>query len=421
MRHPAAALPFRLSSAVRRAAAVAGLAAALAACGERPAPEPTAEGPPTAVLTRVSFEALPGFGADPVAEALPALDRSCERMAARNAWPDSAPSGLAEPSRGLWPGADAWRAACAALLAVPKGDDAALRRVLMDEFAPYAVADPARKPDDEGPATPGTFTGYYEAELKAAREQGGPYQTPVYGVPQDLVTINPAAFDDSLPSTRLVGRVEDGRLVRYWTRAEIETGALEGRAPVLLWAESPVDLHVLHIQGSGRVALADGSTTRIGYAGNNGWGFVGIGRVMLDRGLVEPGKASMQDIRAWLKANPDQADSVMQANPRYIFFREITGAGPIGAQGVPLTPRRSMAVDPRFIAYGTPLWLDTVDPDGRLLQRLMVAQDTGSAIRGQVRGDFFWGTGEAALEHAGRMKSTGRYYVLLPKATGTGA
>lgn len=128
----------------------------------------------------------------------------------------------------------------------------------------------------------------------------------------------------------------------------------------------------------------------------------------------------MQDIRAWLKANPDQADSVMRANPRYIFFREITGEGPIGAQGVPLTPRRSMAVDPRYIAYGVPLWLDTVDPDGQPLQRLMVAQDTGSAIKGQVRGDFFWGTGETALEHAGRMKSTGRYYLLLPKTTGKG-
>lgn len=418
MRH--VAVSFRLPPLARRVAAVAGLAAALAACGERPAPEAPPEGPPTASLTRVSFDALPGFSADPVAEALPALERSCERMNSRNSYPDAAPSGLAEGSKSLWPGADAWRTACAALLAVPEGDHATLRRVLTSSFAPYAVADPSKGAGDAGPATPGTFTGYYEAELNAARERGGPYQTPIYGVPQDLVSINPATFDSDLPSTTLVGRVEEGRLVRYWTRAEIEGGAIEGRAPVLMWTDSPVDLHVLHIQGSGRVALPDGTTSRIGYAGNNGWGFVGIGRVMLDRGLAEPGKASMQHIRAWLKANPAQADSVMQANPRYIFFREIIGDGPIGAQGVALTPRRSMAVDPRFIAYGTPLWLDTVDPDGRPLQRLMVAQDTGSAIRGQVRGDFFWGTGEAALEHAGRMKSNGRYYLLLPKATGTG-
>lgn len=211
-------------------------------------------------------------------------------MSSRNSFPGAAPAGLADTSKALWPDVDAWRDACAAVLAVSNGDNATLRRVLMEKFTPYAVADPARASTEDGPATPGTFTGYYEAELKAARERGGPYQTPVYGVPRDLVTINPATFDDALPSTTLVGRVEDGRLVRYWTREQIETGAIQEQAPVLMWAESPVDLHVLHIQGSGRVTLSDGSTTRLGYAGNNGWRFVGIGRVMLDRGLVEPAR-----------------------------------------------------------------------------------------------------------------------------------
>lgn len=402
-------MPFGLRAAVLTAA----LAFGLTACGERPAPEPP---PPAnqARLTPVAFKALPGFTADPVAEALPALRLSCARMTARGAWPD-APGGLTEDSRALYPDTAAWQAACARLTAVPAGDAAALRRVVSASFQPYAVA----ASDARETASSGTFTGYYEAELTASRTRHGPYQTPIYGVPEDLVTINPASFDSDMPSRTLVGRVEDGRLVRYWDRTQIETGAIDGRASVLAWTDSPVDLHVMHIQGSGRVRLADGTTTRLGYAQNNGHGFVGIGRVMLDRGLAEPGKASMQHIRAWLKANPDQADSVMRANPRYIFFREITGPGPIGAQGVPLTPGRSMAVDPRFIAYGTPLWLDAVDPDGRPLQRLMVAQDTGSAIRGQVRGDFFWGTGETALEKAGRMKSPGRYYVLLPKPAGT--
>lgn len=403
----------RLISAARRLAACGGLALALTACGEEAAPPPPAEPEvPRAELSRVSFDALPGWHADALDDALPALRASCQRMTARASFP-KAPEFLTAQAQEVFPGPGAWSEACAALLAVPEGDAAGLRRVLTGRFIPYAVTDAASGSAD------GTFTGYYEAELRASPVRDGAYQVPIHGVPSDLVSVNLRAFDDSLPNQTLVGRVDAGRLVRYHDRAAIETGAVAETAPVLLWTDDAVDLHVLHVQGSGRVVLPDGSTTRVGYAGNNGWKFVGIGKILKDAGVLPPGQGSMQDIRAWLKANPSVADGYMRQNPRYIFFRTIDGAGPIGAQGVPLTARRSMAVDTRFMPLGAPLWLDAVDPDGRALQRLMVAQDVGSAIKGQVRGDFFWGTGEAALAHAGRMKSPGRYYVLLPQSAGS--
>lgn len=390
-------------------AAALSAAVVLSGCSREEAPTPPPPPPevPAAVhLEPIAFDALPGWSADSVLEALPALRRSCGVF-------DRKP-----PQAWLGLGAVAgtygdWQALCAELaraLPPPTDDDEpALRAWLEGRLQPYAVT------AADGAAT-GTFTGYYEAALKGARTKGPGYETPLYAVPPDLVTVDLGDSDPRLKGKKVVGRVAGTRVKPYWTRQEIEDGALDGTAPVLLWAADPVDAHILHIQGSGQVTLPDGSVQRVGYAGNNGHGFVGIGSEMLRRGLLEPGKASMPDIRAWLKAHPEQARAVMQANPRYIFFRENQGEGPIGAFGVPLTPRRSMAVDTRYVPLGVPLWLDSVDPDGEPLERLMVAQDIGSAIKGVVRGDFFWGPGEPALEKAGRMKSQGRWYVLLPKS-----
>jgi membrane-bound lytic murein transglycosylase A len=206
-----------------------------------------------------------------------------------------------------------------------------------------------------------------------------------------------------------------------YSRAEIDAGALKNRNLELMWLKDPVDVFMLQIQGSAVIQLPDGKITRVGYAGNNGRDFVPVGKLMLQAGVVPKDKGSAQGIRDWMRANPKEGMAWMQKNPRYIFFREL-GAdaaslpGPSGALGVTLTPTRSMAVDPAFLPLGVPVWLDTKTPDGTPLQRLMVAQDVGSAIKGPIRGDLFWGTGAAALEFAGRMKSNGRYYVLLPKA-----
>ena len=362
----------------------------------------TKKAPQRLILTEVGFDDLPGWAEDSLTEALPALKRSCGRLMSR---PDDRPVG----PNGLAGTVADWRPACDALAAPQTSGEAALRSLLTERFRPFELAGPD--------SAEGKFTGYYEAELRGALFPGDVYQVPLFALPPDLIRVDLGRFRADLEGERIFGRVEAGRLVPYYNRAEIDNGVLSGRNQELLWVDDPVDAFFLHIQGSGQVTLPDGSNLRVGFAGSNGLPFVGIGRVLLDEGKVPRDQASMQGIRDWLKANPEEGRLMMQRNPRYIFFRKIEGDGPIGAQGVALTAGRSLAVDPTFLPLGAPLWLDTTWPGGeRPLRRLMVAQDTGSAIKGPVRGDFFWGSGGAALEHAGRMNQPGRYYLLLPAA-----
>ena len=232
-----------------------------------------------------------------------------------------------------------------------------------------------------------------------------------------MITVDLGAFAPALKGQNIVGQVKDGHLEPYPERAEIDSGQLSGRGLELLWAADPVEVFFLQIQGSGLVRFPDNSERRIGYAMSNGRAFTGIGRLLLDSGKIPRSQASMQGIRDWLRANPDEGRVFMERNARYIFFRWIDGEGPIGAQGVALTAGRSIAVDPRFVPYGALIFLDTAWPgETRPLRRLMVAQDTGAAIKGPLRADFFWGTGEAALTYAGRMKKQGRFFILVPKS-----
>jgi membrane-bound lytic murein transglycosylase A len=336
----------------------------------------------------VAMSELPGWSQDRMAEALPAFLRSCNTFFSMKPGDSIGPSVIG--SR-----VGDWQAACAAARMVPSGDSQQARRLFTDHFQAWEVTGP------NGPT--GTFTGYYEATLDGSFERTAIYNTPVYGIPRDLRMDGSKGMRD-----------REGRLEPYPDREAIETGAIDGVAPVLLWARDPVDVHMLHIQGSGQVRLPDGRIQRIGYAANNGHRFVGIGRLMSERGLGDG--ASMPAIRAWLRANPDQGIALMRENPRFIFFRLIDGEGPIGAQGVPLTAERSLAVDKRSIPLGAPVWLTTTDAQGQGIKRLMVAQDTGNAITGAVRGDFYWGGGEQALYHAGGMKSPGRYWLLAPRS-----
>lgn len=378
----------------------------IAGCEERPpekeakAPPPPA--PPTVKLERASFSDLPGWSSDTVAEALPALRRSCGKLM-------SAPAERAVGPDGLAGSVADWKAPCAALTEAGNTDSAALRDILKAHFQPFAVH------GADGPE--GLFTGYYEATLKGARFPGGEYQYPLYRRPGDLISVDLKDFRADLPPRRLLGRVDDARLVPYYTRAEIADGALSGRNLELLWADDPVDVFFLHVQGSGIVQLPDGDEQRVGFAASNGRAFTAIGRKLIDSGELDGQSMSMQAIRDWLRAHPDKARTLMDANARYIFFRPIDGAGPIGSQGVPLTARRSLAIDPDLLPLGAPIWLATTYPaSDKPFQRLMVAQDTGSAIKGAVRGDVFWGHGEPALAQAGKMKQTGRYWILLPRA-----
>ena len=373
----------------------------LGACEKKP---PPVEGPSQLLLAPVSYAELPGWAEDGQAEALPAFLRSCGRLARQ-------PDQRAVGPQGLGGRVADWRPACAALALVPDGDHGAARTAIEAHFTPFRASDAGHEHDQDV----GLLTGYYEAELNGAAFPGGPYQVPIYATPRDLVTVNLGRFRADLEGLRIVGRVEDGRLLPYHTRQEIDDGALGMGESELLWSDDPVDVFFLHIQGSGRVRMPDGSLRRIGFAASNGLDFTAIGRALLAEGKVPRNQASMQGIRAWLRANPAEAAEMMQRNARYIFFRWIEGEGPIGAQGVPLTAGRSLAVDPNFLPFGAPLYLDTTWPGSdKPLRRLVVAQDMGNAIKGPLRGDFFWGSGEAALEYAGRMKQKARFYLLLP-------
>jgi membrane-bound lytic murein transglycosylase A len=275
---------------------------------------------------------------------------------------------------------------------------------------PFAVSD-----------ADGLFTGYYEPELVGSRRRSAAFPIPLYRRPPDLVIADLADFRADLKAERLVGRIVDGRLEPYHRHADIDAGVLAGRGLELLWLADPIDAFFLQVQGSGRVNLAEGGSVRVGYAANNGHPYTTIGRILVERGEMTKEAATMQTVRQWLRDQPDQATAVMQANARYIFFREVEGDGPIGSLGVALTPGRSLAIDASLLPLGAPMWVDTTYPAGtpeagRPLRRLMVAQDTGGAIKGAVRGDIYWGSGEAALEYAGPMKQRGRYYLLLPKA-----
>lgn len=371
--------------------------AALSACAvmeEEPAPRDEV------VLNPSPWSALPGWQTDDVAAVKPALERSCNRIARLPSDRVIGPDDLG----GL---AGDWQRICPQLLAA---DDQAFRALAEQLLQPHRVTGTV------GGET-GLFTGYFEPSLDGSLSQGGIYQTPIHGRPGDLVMVQLGDFRDDLRGRRIAGRIEDGRLRPFEDRAEIADGQLPQDNPVIAWAADPIDVFFLEIQGSGRVNLPSGDQLRVGYAGQNGHPYVPIGRTLINEGELTRENVSLQSIREWLADNPGDAQRVMNTNPSYVFFREILGDGPIGAEGVPLTPGRSLAVDRSILPLGLPVFLDAEDPlnSSQRFQRLMMAQDTGGAIRGAVRGDVFWGDGDEAELRAGKMRSSGRYWLLLPR------
>lgn len=298
---------------------------------------------------------------------------------------------------GLTSGSD-WTQACAAAASWP---DATAAEFFARYFEAVQVGD--------GKAF---VTGYYEPEIAGSRSSSGKYQTPIYRRPQDLIDVDLGQFSDSLKGKKIRGRVDGQQFVPYAERAEIDAGALAGRGLELAWAADPVELFFLQVQGSGRLRLPDGSVMRIGYDGQNGRDYTGIGKLMKDRGLIQAG--SMQDIMRWLRAHPEEGRAIMDENKSYIFFRELTGAGPVGAMGVAVTAEASAAADPKYVPLGAPvvLSLDRAEPNG-----LWIAQDTGGAIKGANRFDSFWGAGDRARAIAGGMSARGSALLLLPIGT----
>ncbi|WP_416227168.1 murein transglycosylase A [Qipengyuania sp. ASV99] len=334
-----------------------------------------------------------GIGREDAGTALASFVESCPQLLRR------------DDVSGLAYGAD-WRPACDAALGWPMSD---APRFFQTHFETARVAD--------GSAF---ATGYFEPEIAGSRTRRPGYDVPVYALPDDLVRAWPAGT----PPAERTGRAPLGRYDRngnfelYPDRAAIEDGALDGRVPVIAWAADPVEFFFLQIQGSGRLRTPSGEVIRIGYAGQNGRGYTGIGGVMRERGLLGNGSGqypgSMQGIMAYIRENPREGRELMRLNQSWVFFRELTGDGPLGALGVPVRRQASVAADPAFVPLGAPVWLDM---DRSEVDGLWIAQDTGGAIKGANRFDTFWGAGLDAREIAGGMSARGQALLLLPKGT----
>ncbi|MGQ0655200.1 MAG: murein transglycosylase A [Betaproteobacteria bacterium] len=352
-------------------------------CPECPAPAKPPVARPAAQYTPASFEALPGWQAARLEPSLRAFLAGCPRPALARA--------------------------CELGAAVPADDEPAARRFFEESFVPYAIS------SENGDS--GLITGYYEPVLAASRLRSDEYRHAIYGVPQDLVVVDLASVTPETRHLRLRGRLDGRRLVPYFSRAEIEARAPP--APVIAWAADAVEVFFLQIQGSGQLELADGGRVRVGYADQNGHPYRSLGRHLIDRGELSLEQASMQGIKAWAAANPHKLQEALNANASYVFFRELEArGGPLGALGVPLTAQYSLAVDRRYVPLGAPVYLATTFPASDApLERLMAAQDTGGAIRGAVRADFYWGSGAHAGAQAGRMRQQGRLWLLWPRGS----
>ncbi len=342
------------------------------------------------LLRKSDWSALTGLEQDNLAAAWGALQQSCGVLKKR----------------------DAWRTACEAVARSAGADSATLRGVLREHFMPHQVMNP------DGTDT-GLITGYYEPLLQGSKTRSERYRYPLYARPDDMVNIELGSVYPELASRRLRGKLNGGKLTPYYSRAEIDVLQSPLNGKELLWVDDIVDLFFLQIQGSGYIVFENGDGLHVGYADQNGQPYQSIGKVLIERGELTAEKASMQGIKDWGRRNPERLRELLNTNPSYVFFRELPKglSGPLGALGVPIAAERSLAIDPRYIPLGAPIYLSTTLPNSsQPLQRLMVAQDTGGAIKGAVRADFFWGAGYEAGQKAGAMKQRdSRMWVLLPK------
>jgi membrane-bound lytic murein transglycosylase A len=356
-----------------------------------PAPETSAQTDVRGSLQATNWEAVQsaGWNNDNHSAALGGLLQSC--------------SALKEQA--------AWKIACEAATQLGSNDAPAISRFFENHFVPHQVTNADN-------STSGTITGYYEPLLNGSRVPTEKYRYPLFSAPEDLITVDLTDVHPDLKHKRLRGRLIHNKLVPYFTRGEIEAGAAPLKGRELVYVDDPIESFFLHIQGSGQVKFEDGTSMRVGYADQNGHPFRGMARALMFGNEITMESASMQGIKAWAQKNPGKTQAYMNCNPSYVFFKELPGdlTGPIGTLGVSLTAERSIAVDQRVIPLGVPVFLSTTFPNSKKpLQRLMLAQDTGGAINGAVRADFFWGFGDKAGEEAGKMKQSGKMWALLPK------
>jgi membrane-bound lytic murein transglycosylase A len=304
-----------------------------------------------------------------------------------------------------------WQSVCSGAEVVDKNDNLAQRLFYEDKLIPFQVI------NNDG-SEQGVITGYYEPLLKGSRFKTSRFIYPLYAAPDDMLEVELGEIFPQLKGQRIRGRLSGKKVVPYYKRAEIDAGTESLKGRELFWVENAVELFFLQIQGSGRIELVDGRQIKVGYADQNGHPYVSIGKKLIEMGEMKLEDASMQGIKAWGEKNPGKLMALLELNPSYVFFRELPEnlTAPLGALGVPLTNEYSIAIDPKSVPLGSPVFLATTQPNSAIpLNRLMLAQDTGGAIRGQVRADFFWGFGEKAGAQAGRMKQQGRMWVLFPK------
>jgi len=414
---PAALTSGRLMRAAFHALIMLSAAGLLSACEQflasLPAqpdiltPQPAPPSDSDLFMTEITYQSLPGWKAERHSEVLPVFLKSCARL--RKQPPDQAVG----PKREMGRISD-WVRLCDDAQVIRPGNDTEAQYFFESRFAPYAMSGHESKT--------GLITGYYEPELRGAWKSDQTYRFPLYALPKDLVSADLESFDDKWAGEQVAGRLEGSRYVPYYTRAEIESGQLAGQQLEILWVNDPIDSFFLHIQGSGRIILPDGSHVRLGYAGRNGRRYTAIGRELVAAGIMRLKDVNMGSLRRWLESNPVAGQAVMQKNKSFIFFRVVKGQGPLGAQGVVLTPGRSVAVDRRHVPLGVPMWLETTEPGTRpvkKIRKIVIAQDTGSAIKGPVRADYFWGHGRPAGEKAGIMKQKGKLYMFLPRKYAT--
>ena len=379
---------------------ILALSLIITGCNEKKEQQvPKTQTDPQIVLIKTDFKNLKNWKADNLSEIISGFALSCEKiLKEKNEYLSNAKIQI--PT-------EKYQKICLDYLSKRPQTTEEFRHFAEQNFTPYLVTDKGN-PN-------GKFTSYYEAAIRASKNKSEKYKYPIYGKPHDLIEFNIKDFDPNADSKKFIGRIEGQKLVPYYTREEIKQKPIN--APIILWGDCNIDVNIMQIQGSAVAWLDNGEKLRVGYAGNNGHPFRGLGSILLSKGLLEKGKSSMIEIKKWLKENQDKADSIYNENKRYIFHRIIENSdGPLGAQGVPLHAGRSMAVDKRYIPLGAMLWLETKGPDNEQIEKLVVAQDIGSAIKGIVRGDYFWGSGgDDVLAKAGRMHSDGQYYILLPK------
>ncbi|MCD4688783.1 MAG: MltA domain-containing protein [Desulfuromonadaceae bacterium] len=359
----------------------------LVACARPPAPPVFKE--PVEPLQAVSWNEVPGWQQEDLRPALEAFIVSC-------------PSLKRKPS---------WQTVCSEALQVDAADRGAVRRFFENRFIPHRVH------NSDG-STRGQITGYYVPDLQGSRTPDKNYRYPVLSIPDDLLVIDLGTLYPDLKGRRLRGRLDGRRVVPYWSRTEIDSGQAPIAGKELFWVQDPVELFFLHIQGSGRISLQNGERVMVNYAEQNGHPYRSIGKLLIESGAMTRHQMSLQNIKAWGQRHPDKVLQLLGENPSYVFFSsaEQDLPSPPGALGYPLTPQRSLAVDPQTIPLGAPVFIATTWPSSsRPLQQLMVAQDTGGAIKGGVRADFFWGLGQEAGNVARRMKQDGWLWVLLPR------